>query len=165
MKQRNPYILDLIASLLMGLMFILNLAFDQDGIPLLKFMGVLGLVIGVILAFLPMFSLRKYGQSAEGESYMQTAVVVDKGVYALVRHPQYLGYSLLCAGFISISQHWIIVIVGLLAILFFYLHTLQEERYCIETFGEVYQQYMHKVPRFNILLGLLRRYRGARHHP
>ena len=159
MKNRRPDMLDWIAGFLMICMFILNLVLDQDGIRVLKYMGVPVLAIGLMLTFLPMFSLRKYGQAAEGKNYMHTAVVVDQGIYALVRHPQYLGYMLLCAGFIGINQHWIIVIVGLLAIFFFYLHTLQEEKYCIETFGVEYQQYMHRVPRFNILLGLIRRYR------
>jgi protein-S-isoprenylcysteine O-methyltransferase Ste14 len=159
MNERRPYTLDWIASALMIFMFILALVLDQDGLPLLKYIGVLVLAIGLILAFLPMFSLRKYGQTAEGENYMHTVVVVDQGIYAVVRHPQYLGYMLLCAGFIGINQHWIIIIVGLLAMLFFYLHTLQEERYCSEIFGETYQKYMHKVPRFNILLGLIHWYR------
>lgn len=112
-------------------------------------------VVSIGLMFWPMFVLQQQGQAQPGDNYMRTTALVDGGLFAIVRHPQYLGYMCLNVTFILIAQHWLILLLGSLAIALFYLYALQEEKKLLEKFGLVYQAYMRRVPRFNVLLVLL----------
>jgi len=75
--------------------------------------------------------------------------LVDNGIYGLVRHPQYLGGIL--ALFVTTLlwyPHWL-----------FGLCTKKEEEYLVEKFGNSYEAYMKKIPRMNILVGIIRKVR------
>jgi protein-S-isoprenylcysteine O-methyltransferase Ste14 len=93
---------------------------------------------------------------------MQTQAVVDRGLYAITRHPQYLGYMLLVAGFALLLQHWLSTILALMSIVFFYRQAMHEERYCLAKFGVWYEQYIMRVPRFNLVAGIVRLVRGVK---
>lgn len=103
-----------------------------------------------------MFTLRRHGRAAAGKSYMHATVVVERGPFALVRHPQYLGYMLFAATAALISRHGAVVSLAVAAVVTFYLHTLEEERDCLRRFGEAYARYMERVPRFNVVVGAWR---------
>jgi protein-S-isoprenylcysteine O-methyltransferase Ste14 len=87
---------------------------------------------------------------------MRTRTIVDQGLYAITRHPQYLGYMFLACGFALLSQHSQVFLLAALGVTFFYLQALKEERYCLARLGEAYSQYLRRVPRFNIVLGIVR---------
>jgi len=88
---------------------------------------------------------------------MQTTIIVDRGLYAVVRHPQYLGYMCLNLTFMLISLQWLIILVGSSAILLIYLYALQEEKRLLKKFGGgAYHEYKDRVPQFNIISGLVR---------
>ena len=40
------------------------------------------------MGLLPIITFRRKGGVAKGESYIKTTVLVDTGIYAIVRHPQ-----------------------------------------------------------------------------
>ena len=109
--------------------------------------------------------LKKYGQVSEGDTYMHTTTVVDQGLYAVVRHPQYLGYILLSGGFALVTQHWLTALLGIAALAGFYVQAMAEERYCIARLGLSYEHYMRRVPRFNAILGIARTLSGKHHKP
>ena len=113
-------------------------------------------LIGLCFVVAPMFALHRHGRVEPGQSYMQATRLVDRGPYAVVRHPQYLGYMCLNVTFVLISQHGLIIVLGSLATILFYLYALREEELLIEKFGKEYQEYMCRVPRFNVMLGLTR---------
>jgi protein-S-isoprenylcysteine O-methyltransferase Ste14 len=159
--QKKPYVFDWIAGAFTLAIFVLSRFFEQDGIPALRWVGLVVLIAALVLAFLPIFTLRKHGEVKRAKSYMDTSVVVDRGMFSIVRHPQYLGYILFNVGFVLTSQHCVIVLLGALAISFFYLHTLDEEKFCRKKFGEDYIQYGRKVPRLNLILGAIRLCRGS----
>jgi protein-S-isoprenylcysteine O-methyltransferase Ste14 len=127
---------------------------------ILRFSGVVLLLLATPLIFWPFYLLNKYGRVEQGKQYMHTMTVVDRGLYAVVRHPQYLGYMLLTFGFMLISQHGIIAMLGVIAVLFYYLHAREEERYIVSVHGRAYERYMDRVPRFNVVTGLYRRIKG-----
>ena len=114
------------------------------------------LVLAVVFFVTPFFQLAKYGIPNEGDAFFATTRVVDKGVYSVVRHPQYLGYSLLVLGFGFLDPHPVLLGLAGGAVVFFYLQCLLEERYCRGAFGDEYDNYMKRVPRFNLLLGLIK---------
>ena len=124
--------------------------------PYLRGAGVFLLALAAVFIFTPFFLLRKHGRIEDGETYMQTRIVVDQGLYAITRHPQYLGYMLLAWGFTALSQHWLAALLAAVGCAFFYLQAVREERYCLAQLGEPYQQYLLRVPRFNLVLGIVR---------
>jgi protein-S-isoprenylcysteine O-methyltransferase Ste14 len=122
----------------------------------LRLVGVGALALAAAFIFPPFLLLARHGGRDEGESYLQTRGLVDRGLYAVVRHPQYLGYILLAAGFALLSQHTATLLLGAVAVTSFVLQALAEERTCLAHLGEPYRRYLHRVPRFNVLLGIIR---------
>ncbi len=118
--------------------------------------GVVLLLLAPFLFVPPFFLLKKYGRTEPGQSYFCTTKVVDRGVYGVVRHPQYVGYALLASGFAMRTQNIISWIFAGVAVAFFYLQALCEERFCSRQLGAEYATYMQRVPRFNLAFGLLR---------
>ncbi len=90
---------------------------------------------------------------------MDTTVLVDSGTYGLVRHPQLLGCIMLMSASILISQHWLSAIIGISISAWSYSGTLKEEKGLRIKFGDDYNRYMQRVPRMNLLMGIVRRLR------
>jgi protein-S-isoprenylcysteine O-methyltransferase Ste14 len=114
------------------------------------------MAVSAVFGWLPIFAFRKKGGVAKGRSYIQTTVLVDSGVYAVIRHPQFLAGILLSLALILITQHWFIATIGLVAMVLNYLIALKADQELTEKFGEDYKRYMQKVPRMSFLLGLVR---------
>jgi len=156
-QNQSPQLLDWAAVLFFAAVIIADRFLPRGDLLWLRLVGVLVLLLSSVFMFLPFIALMRHGRAEPGQNYMHTTVVVDRGIYSVVRHPQYLGYSLLTVGFMLLSQHWLIVIFGLAATICFYLQAVVEERYCRASFGSAYDSYLRRVPRFNFLLGLLRK--------
>jgi len=71
-----------------------------------------------------------------------------KGPYQYIRNPQYVGNVLLTAGIILITNSFMAIVVGILAILWFVLAPFSEEPWVREQFGREYDEYCKSVPRF-----------------
>ena len=116
--------------------------------------------IGMILVMAPMVMFPRRGGVPRGKSFVNTTKVVDTGIYAVVRHPQYLGGIL--AIFVAtplLYYHWLFVVLAVPAIIILYFSTDSEERNLIERFGDDYRDYMKRVPKMNIILGVIRQLR------
>jgi protein-S-isoprenylcysteine O-methyltransferase Ste14 len=124
--------------------------------PHLRGAGVFLLALAAVFIFTPFFLLRKHCRIDDGETCMRVRTVADQGLYAITRHPQYLGYMLLAWGFAALSQHWLAALLAAVGSAFFYLQAVREERYCLAQLGEPYEQYLRRVPRFNLVLGIVR---------
>lgn len=125
-------------------------------IQLLRHVGGAILVIGIVLIFLPRIAFRSKGKPEKGKDWTETTIIVDTGIYAVVRHPLYLGWLLMYVALILLSQHWLTVIIGIPGIACVYLISRQEDQSLIEKFGDDYKDYMNKVPRMNLLIGIIR---------
>ena len=134
------------------LMFILG---NPASIMLLWYAGWVVWALGMVLVFLPMFVLRNKGGVAKGDSYVQTTILVDSGIYSVVRHPQYVGWLLMYIAMILFNSHWLIVVLGLLGMGCVYLFTRQEDEYLLDRFGKPYERYMQTVPRLNLIAGVI----------
>lgn len=144
-------------SILIVLQIILSFFLhNQAGLPVLRHVGWLTLTVSAVFGWLPIFAFRKKGGVSKGRSYIQTTVLVDSGIYAVVRHPQYLAGILLSLALILITQHWFIATIGLVAMVLNYLIAVKADQELTEKFGDDYRRYMQKVPRMNFLLGLMR---------
>lgn len=87
---------------------------------------------------------------------MDTTVIVERGTYGIVRHPQILGCMMLMLGSILISQHWLSAIVAVPVFVLFYQYVLKEEKDLVLKFGNDYKRYMQKVPKMNFVVGIIR---------
>lgn len=118
--------------------------------------------VSAAFGMLPIPTLRRYGRVPKGRSYMETTVLVDRGIYAIVRHPQYLAGILLGLGLSLVAQHWAVALPGLVVGLTSSFAAFDEEKELTERFGPAYEAYRRRVPRVNAARGLLRYLRGTR---
>ena len=153
---KKPYGRFIIAAIFTGLTIGFGLQLGSGDLRSLRLLGAFFALLALIFFMSPPFILRKYGQVRDGETFLDTHVVVDVSLFSIVRHPQYLGYIFLILTFMLLTQHWLTTLFGLAALLFFYLHILQEEDYCLAHLGDDYQDYMQRVPRLNLIAGILR---------
>jgi protein-S-isoprenylcysteine O-methyltransferase Ste14/NAD-dependent dihydropyrimidine dehydrogenase PreA subunit len=126
------------------------------GLEILRYVGWIVLAVGLPFFFSPAIWFPRKGKPQEGKSLMDTTVVVESGTYGIVRHPQILGCILLMLASALVSQHWLTTIPGVLMTAWFYTELPKEERGLILKFGDLYKRYMQKVPRMNLLLGVIR---------
>ena len=113
-------------------------------------------MFSVVIIFLAGGEFRKRGGAPKGESIVHTKVPVESGVYAVVRHPQYLGFMLFVLALVLMSQHLLSIFSFVVGSALFYRDVLREEQMSIEKFGDDYKRYMERVSRMNFLLGIIR---------
>lgn len=130
--------------------------FDYGEIMFLKYLGYFCWLLSAIFGWLPIYEFKKKGKVPKGKSYVATTELVDSGIYRIIRHPQFLAGILLSLAFILISQHWIVLILGIPAMIILYKDMFRADRSNVEKFGKAYENYMKKVPRMNFVLGLIR---------
>jgi protein-S-isoprenylcysteine O-methyltransferase Ste14 len=124
---------------------------------ILRIFGIILLILSSFLGWLPVNIFKKQGKVPEGEGYVKTTKLVTTGIYSIVRHPQYLAGMLLGFSFIIISQHWLVLVLGIPFMIIFYIAGWDEDKFCVKKFGKEYEDYMKKVPRFNLILGLIKK--------
>ena len=146
-----------ITSVLMFLPIILVFIFyDYYHLELIVSVGWIFLVFSIVIIFLSGHEFQKKGAS-KGRTVVYTTVFVDTGIYSVIRHPQYLGFIMVVLALVLMSQHWLSVISGITGSMLFYIDQVREEEQSnIKKFGDDYKQYMKKVPRMNLFLGIIR---------
>jgi len=154
---RHPLLLSSVASVLTVAQIALAFFFNQPGLGALKWVGWICLWTSGVFGVLPIITFRRKGGVAKGESYMKTTVLVDTGIYAIVRHPQGgTAWLLINLGVMLVAQHWSSVMLGLASMVLAYVDTFNLDQSCIEKFGDVYERYMERVPRVNFVAGIIR---------
>ena len=76
----------------------------------------------------------------------QSAGVIRKGVFGLVRHPIYLSEIVLYSGLLILNVSLAAASIWLIAIFFLHRISRYEERLLLTRFGVEYEQYMREVP-------------------
>ncbi len=126
-------------------------------LSLIFLLGIIFLVIAGVL-FFSANVLKTQGGMEEGKGFVTTKLV-DTGIYGIIRHPIYLSLAYLFSGFALLSQHPISLFLGFSMALGAYYYMIGEEKLTLSKFGKEYQEYMNKVPRSNLILGLWRYFR------
>ena len=70
------------------------------------------------------------------------------GVYAISRHPSYFGFFLAYIGTGIACASWIFLLFALVWIVSWQFGIVEEERILLEKYGDAYQQYMDRTPRW-----------------
>jgi len=113
--------------------------------------------VGMVLVMAPIIMFPRHGSVPKGKSFIHTTRLVDTGIYAVVRHPQYLGGILsIFVATLLFYPHWLFAVLGVPGVVILYWSTKEEEGRLIERFGNDYRAYIQRVPRMNILLGIFR---------
>jgi len=136
--------------------------YNQADLEVLRNVGWITLWGAGFCGVAPIFTLRRKGGVSKEQSYIHMTILVDSGIYAVVRHPQYLSFMLLNTGLMLVAQHGLITVLGVVAIGLDYLIALEADREAIVKFGDDYKLYRDRVPRVNFLTGLVRLLRRGR---
>jgi protein-S-isoprenylcysteine O-methyltransferase Ste14 len=153
----HPFLLSSIASVLTIIQIVLAFFLHSDGFETLQWAGWICLWISGIFGVLPIITFRRKGDVPKGESYTKTTVLVDTGIYAIVRHPQNgTAWLMINLGVMLIARHWTSALLGLTSMGLVYADTLKADQYCIIKFGDDYKRYMERVPRVNFVAGIIR---------
>ena len=68
----------------------------------------------------------------------------------------YLSFMLIFLALACISQHWLSAVLGITGILMIYGDMRREEKSNTDKSGDDYLRYMQKVPRMNLVIGIIR---------
>ena len=132
------------------------LFYNWAGLDWLLYLGWAVFVLGIVIIVMNRVALKRRGRAPDGGAWLRTTVVVDSGIYAVVRHPMYLGFILVLLAPILITQHWLTALFSVPWILLLCNAVRGEDKRNIEKFGDDYERYMQSVPGMNLALGLIR---------
>jgi protein-S-isoprenylcysteine O-methyltransferase Ste14 len=133
--------------------------YNDEGYHVFRILGWILWGFSSVFGILPIYIFRKSAGVAKGKSFVHTTVLVETGLYGIVRHPQYLAGILLNLALILISQHWLIAILGVPAMVLVYIDIQKADLQEIEKFGDAYWCYMDRVPQINFISGFIRQIR------
>ncbi len=100
--------------------------------------GLIAFIIGIIFTII---SINNYITTPLNEQ-------VKKGIYQFSRNPIYASYNIFGLSIAFLTGSWIIFIFHIIEIITCHLKILDEEKYCINQYGDEYRAYMKKVPRY-----------------
>jgi len=120
-------------------------------------------VFGMVLVMAPIIMFPRRGGISKGKSFVHTTQLVDTGIYAIVRHPQYTGgiYTLFLTTFLW-YPHWLFGVLGVIGTAVIYLSCREEDKLLVEKFGNDYTEYIKRVPGMNFVAGIIRLLRSRR---
>ena len=130
---------------------------EVESYPALSVVGWVVWAFGMVLVMAPIIMFPRRGGVPKGKSFVNTTRLVDTGIYAVVRHPQYTGgiYAIFLATLLW-YPHWLFGVLGVIGTVVIYMSCREEDQRLIDKFGDDYVAYMKRVPRVNIFLGILR---------
>jgi len=139
-----------------GQFFVLFFYESQLDIIFLEYIAYTVFALAAFLGIMPIIIFKRKGAVGKGESYVNTRELITTGLYAIIRHPQYLSFILISLGITLFNQSWISLILTILIIVLTYQWTYSEDKSSFEKFGKKYEQYKEKVPRLNLIYGIIK---------
>ncbi len=73
---------------------------------------------------------------------------VVRGLYRISRNPIHVSSFIALLGIGIATLSWIILLVAVAVQILMHKTTLEEERFCLEKYGDSYREYMGSVPRY-----------------
>ncbi|MHB1018373.1 MAG: methyltransferase family protein [Coriobacteriia bacterium] len=145
-----------VGGLLIAVQFVLLAVRGTGPVSWLTVAGAALTLASLVALVVPVIQLKRQGGVADGDIFANTTTVVDTGLYAVVRHPQFLAMLVLAAGIALIAQRWTEALVGAAAAGAFLVDFRRADRRDLAKFGQPYQEYMERVPGWNPLVGVAR---------
>jgi len=73
---------------------------------------------------------------------------ITRGVYSISRNPMDFGNFLAIIGIGIACASWIFLLLAIVIITLMNMLVVNEERFCLEKFGNAYREYMNRTPRW-----------------
>jgi len=73
---------------------------------------------------------------------------ITTGMYRYSRHPSYLALLLIYISVGIASASWIFLLVFIVQLVSMSIAAVEEERFCLEKYGDSYREYMNSTPRW-----------------
>jgi len=140
--------------IVLGLTNFNNFMLKGAGIVYLQYISIIFFIAGIFLVVSSFISLKRIGRPTSGLE--DTTIMIHRGIFKILRHPLYLGLSLSTIGFLFAYQAVALIIIGIIAIILFYIASIVEDSYNVKKFGREYIEHMKKVPIWNFFLGIFR---------
>jgi protein-S-isoprenylcysteine O-methyltransferase Ste14 len=119
----------------------------------LKIGGLILFLPSAFFVLVPIVTLEHKGKSKTSASPLfapsDATIMLDTGIFKIIRHPLYFGTALWSVALILISQSILSFLLGGGAIFCFWMASRKEDELNIKKFGDRYRDYMKKVPRWN----------------
>lgn len=136
MKYEKTFNVISMTALIVGFIYSIFLPIKFNTIWFL--IGILIFLFGLIIDLSVMNTLRK--------------AKLDKpfinGPYKYSRHPIYLALFLIIISVLLMSLSWIFLLIMIIIIIHLLLAAPAEEQYCLKKYGEEYQNYLKRTPRW-----------------
>jgi len=160
-REWKPTPKDIILTIIGGIAFIGQIAlcflrYNSRNLDAVLYIGWALLAVAWLVAGVSRRAFEEKGGAPEGRSWLATTRLVDSGIYGVVRHPQYLSFMLIPLSLVLISQHWLSAVFCVPSIVLLYVAMGMEEETNIEKFGDDYKRYMERVPKANLVAGVIR---------
>jgi protein-S-isoprenylcysteine O-methyltransferase Ste14 len=142
---------------------VLTGAIEVETYPPLSIIAWVVSAFGMVLVMAPIIMFPRRGGVHKGKSFVDTTRLVDTGIYAIVRHPQYTGgvYAIFITTLL-LYPHWLFGLLGAIGTVVIYMGCKEEDKRLIKKFGDDYKRYMERVPRMNVFAGIIRLIRNKR---
>lgn len=112
------------------------------GVPFTRLLGSAMFLVSVPVVVWAVYTL------SLRQSFGLRGSLVTWGPYRFSRNPQYVGFFLMYGGLLLVADSVRGCIVGALFLLFIFLAPFSEEIWLRKQFGEEYEEYLGRVPRF-----------------
>ena len=76
---------------------------------------------------------------------------ITKGFYKISRHPQIIMLFILGIGICISIGSWLALFILIISKLFSHFRNIEEEKACLEQYGDSYRAYMKRVPRYFLI--------------
>ena len=126
----------------------------------LKIIGYVLFIPSALFIFGSLYQLKTKGK-ADSLGPQGTNRLVDNGVFGIVRHPMWIGFSLWSFAVILCFQSLLSFVLGTISILCFRIASVKEDNEGIKAFGDEYYEYIKKVPMWNFFKWLKARLRNV----
>jgi protein-S-isoprenylcysteine O-methyltransferase Ste14 len=135
---------------LLALVWIIQPAWlNWSRLPLPDWLRWVGVVMGVIAIWLGYLAHRTLGTNyAATLKRMEQQHLVFQGIYRWIRHPMYTSFFAILAANFLLTANWLVGLLGVIYSLVIVERTGHEERLLLDTYCEVYRQYMRHTGRF-----------------
>ncbi len=95
-----------------------------------------------------LWALTYIGPKSRAEEKRRADRLIQEGPYAWTRNPLYVANLLQTAGLLLAANRWILLLVLPLGVVYYSLVALAEEEFLRAAFGEAFDAYRERVPRF-----------------
>ena len=127
-----------------GVIDIGALALMPDSITL----GITGLLLALNL-LIGLASLKDLGDSWRvGVIEDQQTQLVQGGIYRYTRNPYFVSYLLMFAAYTVLLQNVLLAVLAMIGFGLIHRMIVREERYLLAAHGQIYQDYLQRVPRY-----------------